>query len=544
MKLSEKYKKNIAAGIVGTIVISLLVFGVVVSIVGNIVFTNTFKNVYADTTYHIADTATGLVNGDNIDEYIAGREMDDYLKTKGYLDRYCKRIHVSLIYVIKPDTSDYATFISIFNAVDNTVDNSTYRPWEFGHRRETTNEEYRRKYKAIFEEESEQEIVYRLVGSETFHPHITMLVPVKRSSGEVTAILCVQRPVNEITATMRPYLFTVATAVMILSILLAYIISTIIRNRFVEPVKKVSREAMRFARENTVGEPLGSISPYTELSNLALSIDKMETDMDNYIKNLTAATAEKERINAELSLAGSIQENELPNDFPAFPDRTDFDIFASMTPAKGVGGDFYNFFLLDEDHLAILIGDVSGKGIPGALFMMMSNIILTERINMGGTPAEILRHVNNSICEHNEMDMFVTLWLGIVDLTNGRVIAANAGHEDAALYRSGGDFELFKTKHGLPAGALPGSRYKDFEFQFGRGDKLFIYTDGVPEAMDSDNHMFTIGKMIDTLNENKEKTPEEILKGIHTAVNEHAGEAPQFDDLTMLCFEYLPDKKE
>ncbi len=540
MNIVQRFKTNMAAGIVGTIVISLLTFGVVVSVIGNIVFTNTFKNVYDETTYHIADTATALVNGDNIDEYLAGREMDDYLRTKGFLDRYCKRIHVSLIYVIKPDTSDYNSFVSVFNAVDNTVDDSTYKPWEIGHRRETTNEEYRLKYKAMFEEESSHEIVYRFQGTETYHPHITMMVPVKKSSGEVTAILCVQRPINELNAILRPYLITVGAAVMILSVLLAYIISTIIRNQFVAPVRKVSDEAMRFARENTVGEALGSISPYNEISNLALSIDKMEADMDQYIQNLTAATAEKERIHAEISLAGSIQENAIPNEFPAFPDRTDFDIYASMTPAKGVGGDFYNFFLLDDDHLVILIGDVSGKGIPGALFMMMSNIILTERINIGGTPAEILYHVNNSICEQNEMDMFVTLWLGIIELPTGRVIAANAGHEDAAVYRSGGEFELYKTKHGIPAGAMSGARYRDFEIQLGRGDKLFIYTDGVPEAMDVDNHMFTLGKMIDTLNSEREKTPAEILDGIHKAVDEHAGEAPQFDDLTMLCFEYLP----
>ena len=540
MNIVQRFKTNMAAGIVGTIVISLLTFGVVVSVIGNIVFTNTFKNVYDETTYHIADTATALVNGDNIDEYLAGREMDDYLRTKGFLDRYCKRIHVSLIYVIKPDTSDYNSFVSVFNAVDNTVDDSTYKPWEIGHRRETTNEEYRLKYKAMFEEDSSHEIVYRFKGTETYHPHITMMVPVKKSSGEVTAILCVQRPINELNAILRPYLITVGAAVMILSVLLAYIISTIIRNQFVAPVRKVSDEAMRFARENTVGEALGSISPYNEISNLALSIDKMEADMDQYIQNLTAATAEKERIHAEISLAGSIQENAIPNEFPAFPDRTDFDIYASMTPAKGVGGDFYNFFLLDDDHLVILIGDVSGKGIPGALFMMMSNIILTERINIGGTPAEILYHVNNSICEQNEMDMFVTLWLGIIELPTGRVIAANAGHEDAAVYRSGGEFELYKTKHGIPAGAMSGARYRDFEIQLGRGDKLFIYTDGVPEAMDVDNHMFTLGKMIDTLNSEREKTPAEILDGIHKAVDEHAGEAPQFDDLTMLCFEYLP----
>ena len=208
-----------------------------------------------------------------------------------------------------------------------------------------------------------------------------------------------------------------------------------------------------------------------------------------------------------------------------------------MTPAKEVGGDFYNFFLIDDDHLAMVIGDVSGKGVPAALFMMVTNILISERTQMGGTPGEILTFVNNSICEHNKADMFVTLWLGILELSTGRITAANAGHDDAAVYRKNGSFELYKTKHGFVAGAMPGIEYKNFEFQLEKGDKLFLYTDGVPEATDKNNQMYTMGRMVDALNEYKEQSPREILNGIHRSVNEFVGDAPQFDDLTMLCVE-------
>ena len=299
----------------------------------------------------------------------------------------------------------------------------------------------------------------------------------------------------------------------------------------------MSDEATRFARESIKGQELGKISNFTEIRNLANSIDTMETDMVNYMENLTAVTAERERIGAELSFASQIQENSLPNEFPAFPDRNEFDIYASMKPAKEVGGDFYNFFLIDDDHLAMVIGDVSGKGVPGALFMMVTNIVLTDRTQMGGTPSEILNFVNSNICEHNRSEMFITLWLGILKISTGKLTFANAGHDDAAVCRRDGNFELFRTKHGLVVGAMPDLCYRDFEIRLQKGDKLFLYTDGIPEAMDRDNQMYTTARMLDALNENKEKPPKEILEGIHRSVAQFVGDAPQFDDVTMLCIE-------
>ena len=256
-----------------------------------------------------------------------------------------------------------------------------------------------------------------------------------------------------------------------------------------------------------------------------------------YMQNLTAITAEKERIGTELSLARTIQSDSIPDTFPAFPDRTDFDIYATMTPAKEVGGDFYNFFLVDDDHLAIVIGDVSGKGVPGSLSMMVTNILISERTQVGGTPAEILSFVNKRLCEHNKAEMFVTLWLGIIELSTGKVLAASAGHDDAIIYREGGKFCQLKTKHGLAAGAFLDSRYTGFRFNLGKGDKLFLFTDGATEATDVNGNMFRMERLLNALNEKRERSPREILSGVHESVNKFVGDAPQFDDLTMLCLE-------
>ncbi|MBO5998785.1 MAG: hypothetical protein J6P87_03770, partial [Lachnospiraceae bacterium] len=324
--------------IIGGIIILLMVNYAVVSALTLVSFTNVFSREYSTTSYHMADTASTLVNGNHLDEYLEGKETEEYQQTKRYMDSYCHRIGVSLIYVIMVDRSDYGRFVSVFNAVDNSVDNSNYTPWETGYRRDTTNDEYRQKYKAVYEGAVPYETVYRLKTTDGQKPHITTLVPVKNDAGDVTAILCLQRPISELTSARKAFMIRISACTFLAVAILIFAVQIYLNREFVEPVKKVSREAVRFATENTRGKPLGRISRLDEISRLAHSIDRMEEEMEKYIENLTAATIERERIGSELHFARSIQRSSIPNDFPAFPDRQEFDIYASMTPAKEVGG--------------------------------------------------------------------------------------------------------------------------------------------------------------------------------------------------------------
>ncbi|MBR3149075.1 MAG: SpoIIE family protein phosphatase [Eubacterium sp.] len=534
----KKFRSNLAFNIIGALVLLMLVFSWVVSIIGYVSFTNSFKREYSTSTFHMAQTAATLVNGDSIDRYLENGIDDEYKQTKRYLDTYCKKMNVSIIYVIKPDKKDYGSFVSVFNCVNNSVDNTEYTEWELGFERETTNEEYREKYIELYSQKKDFETVYRTTKLNGLHAHITTLVPIKNSSGEVVSLLCIQRPMRELHDGTLPYLLNVAISTIFFSVVAAIIAANFIKWSFIKPIRRVISEAHRFAEENTQGEKLGDgISTLEEITTLAKSIDTMEEKMMDYVENLKTATAERERIGAELNIASIIQENSLPNTFPAFPDRTDFDIFASMTPAKEVGGDYYNFFLIDETHLAVVIADVSGKGVPAALFMMVSNILISEATRITGNPAEVLTKVNDRICDHNKADMFVTVWLGIIDTETGIITAANAGHDDPAIYRRDGSFEIVKNKHGLVLGAMKGLVYKEFEIQLNEGDKLFIYTDGIPEATDANEKMFTIDGMIDALNEYKDASPQEIINGVKKSVDNFVGSAPQFDDMTMLCVE-------
>ncbi|MBO4359621.1 MAG: PP2C family protein-serine/threonine phosphatase [Eubacteriaceae bacterium] len=534
----NRRKRKMSVNVIGSVVMMVTVFAITVSVIGFFSFTEAFKKEYAESTYHMADTAASIVNGDNVEKYLAGEEEEEYLDAKEKLDGYCLKMHVSIVYVIAVDRTDYGSFVSIFNSINNAVDDTSYSEWELGYVRETTNDEYRQKYQALYEQQVPYETVYRTKTTDGLHPHITTLVPVKDSSGNVVALMCIQRPIRELTDARKPYLISMASSAILLGVMAIVYALAFLNTNVVNPVIKISGEATRFARENVLGRGIGSVGKYTELNDLADSIFKMESDMVSYIENLTKATAERERIDTQLALASAIQDNSIPTDFPAFPDRTDFDIYGSMTPARAVGGDFYNFFLIDDDHLAIYIGDVSDKGIPAALFMMVTNILISDRTYMGGDPAEIMRFVNNNLYAHNSSDMFVTVWLGIVELSTGKVIATNAGHDDAVIYSKSEDtFRLFRTKHGLIAGVMPDMEYRNFTFDLKPGDKIFLYTDGVPEATDSENNLYTIEKMVEDLNRLRHESPQGILDGIHSCVNEFVGEAPQFDDLTMLCIE-------
>ncbi len=251
-----------------------------------------------------------------------------------------------------------------------------------------------------------------------------------------------------------------------------------------------------------------------------------------------ALALEKERIAAELSLATRIQASALPKTFPPFPDRHEFDIYASMNPAKEVGGDLYDFFLIDDDHLALVIGDVAGKGMPAALFMMVALALLRHIVLEEKSPGKALTKLNADICARNPEEMFVTMWLGVLEISTGRLTCANAGHEYPGLKKPGARFELVKDRHGLVIGGMEGVRYREYELQLEPGSKIFVYTDGVPEATDKSETLFGTDRMVEALQTRENEPPEQILAAVKDAVWAFVDTAPQFDDLTMLCLEY------
>lgn len=274
-----------------------------------------------------------------------------------------------------------------------------------------------------------------------------------------------------------------------------------------------------------------------EIENLARSIQKMEVDINQYIKNLAAITAEKERIGAELNVATQIQASMLPSIFPKFSNRAEFCISASMAPAKEVGGDFYDFFMVDDRHLAIVMADVSGKGVPAALFMVIGKTLIKDHTVPDRDLGEVFMKVNNMLCESNSENLFITAFEGVLDLVTGELTYVNAGHEMPFIYR-GENFEVYKLRPGFVLAGMENMKYRTGVTTLKPGDKLFQYTDGVTEATNAEKELYGMDRLTQILNKNKEKTPEEILVAVRNDVDKFAGSALQFDDITMLCLEY------
>ncbi len=368
---------------------------------------------------------------------------------------------------------------------------------------------------------------------------VSAAYPIYTSDGEVAAYGCVDVSMNDIKGVSRAFSFMLIFITIIIGIILTVVYIFMIKRVVVSPINKLADAAKSYLM-NDSGTAFNDLEITTgdEIESLSDAMKRMESDIKEYIYHLTRVTAEKERIGAELNVATQIQGDMLPRIFPTFTDKKEYELFASMDPAKEVGGDFYDFFIIDDDHLGLVVADVSGKGVPAALFMVIAKTLIKNRALMGGSPSEVLSYANEQLCEGNDAELFVTVWFAIIDVKTGKGVAANAGHEHPALRRADGSFELVIYKHSVAVATMEGVRFREHEFEIHHGDTLFCYTDGVTEATDAGNNLFGNDRLIDALNKHKDESAENICKGVKQSIDEFVGEAPQFDDITMLCFKF------
>ena len=337
---------------------------------------------------------------------------------------------------------------------------------------------------------------------------------------------------------------TTIIVLLIFATVLALAGALVLSRRIVRPLGLITKRLQSLGGDDLQFVMEDEYRTDDEVEALAESFAKLSAKTLRYVDEVTRVTAEKERISTELNMATAIQASQLPRLFPAYPNRPEFDLFASMDPAKEVGGDFYDFYLVDDDHIALVMTDVSGKGVPAALFMMVSRILLKSHLQNGESPGEALVSVNEQLCEDNPEKYFVTVWVAVVQISTGKGIAANAGHEHPALRRAGDKFELVVYPHSPALGLIGGIPYVEHDFALGAGDSLFVYTDGVPEATNAGKEQFGSDRMLDALNEHVDANPEEVLTNVRKHVDAFVDKAAQFDDLTMLCFRYAGTQGE
>lgn len=330
--------------------------------------------------------------------------------------------------------------------------------------------------------------------------------------------------------------FILVAAAMLTAIVLAgYYIS----RRITGPILALQEGAMKIGSGDL--DCKLDIRTGDEVQDLALTVNKMTSDLKEYIRNLKETTAAKQRIESDLKVATEIQASMLPRKFPPFPERSDIDIFAAMEPAKEVGGDMYDFFFIDPDRLFICVGDVSGKGVPAAIFMATAKTLMKGLALQGLSPDEILLEANNYLAEENDACMFITVFCGVIDTRTGAVVCCNAGHNPTILRGASGKLEFLKLPKGLPLGTFPVDKgvYIAQTVKLSRGDSMFLYTDGVTEAMNPSGGLFGEEALLSVLaGMSAESSPRAMIDAVRLDVKRHAAGEQQSDDITMLAIRY------
>lgn len=485
---------------------------------------------YSQLAFNQATIAARYIDGDSIAGYYLKGEKDSYYEeVHQYLQSVKENMGLKYFYVVVPEEE---VMVYIWDAgiagedgVCELGDEESY----YGGGKELMHK--------AFAVDAEQTIL--ITNNEEYGYLASAYVAILDSKGDPVALSSVDISMDMINEQIQQFLtltLCITMGVLFVSIFAYYYY---IRKILIYPLGTLHQATLSLVENHMegLGEFALKINTGDEVEELADSFQYMVEKLNEHIQQLGRITAEKERIGAELDVAKHIQASMLPCIFPAFPERKEFDIYASMTPAKEVGGDFYDFFLVDDDHLALVIADVSGKGVPAALFMMIAKTLLKSAAQSGMPPKAVLEKVNNQLCENNDAEMFVTVWMGILEISTGEMKCANAGHEYPAIQRKDSEFEILKDTHGFVLAGMEGARYREYELRLEPGDRLFVYTDGVPEATDGSDILFGTERMIASLNRAAQGSCQELLEALHRDVDQFVGEAPQFDDLTMLCIE-------
>ena len=561
MKKTNRKRGRLSVKVIAVLLMVGLLIYVGAIIVGRRQYDQSIKGYYDTMAYDAAETAAGYLTAEEFEtyakaatDYSYGRISDEerdaiidtprYQEMLGYLYKLNASIEANDIFIVTIDMDVMKAYIDedfenrnwwpmYYIADSYSIPEQNYKLGEKG----AIIPKFRLAVQESYETGKKYDGFY--ISDDIFGYNMTAMYPVV-VDGKSIGFVGVEIPMRTLAQNKRAFVIRVSITTAII-VLISLILATLFTyRRVISPIKLISSEADDFVGNNTkISEKLKTVKTGDEIQTLSESLYQMEIGINEYIDNLKKVTAEKERIGAELNVATQIQADMLPRIFPPFPEKSEFDLYATMDPAKEVGGDFYDFFLIDEDHVGLVMADVSGKGVPAALFMVIAKTLIKNRALMGGSPSEVLAYANDQLCEGNEAELFVTVWFGILEISTGKGVAANAGHEHPAIRRKDGQFELVVYRHSPAVATMEGIPFKQHEFELHPGDSLFVYTDGVAEATNAHDELYGTDRMLEALNRNPDATAEELLKTVRDSIDEFVGEAPQFDDITMLGLNYF-----
>lgn len=486
---------------------------------------------YASLAFGQASVAADLIDGDRVEQYYRTGEKDAYYEEiHRYLQDVREKLGLKYFYVVVPeDEVMYYIWDAGVPGEDGVCDLGDTDAY-YGGGNELMH--------GAFAVDAEQTIL--ITNNEEYGYLASAYVAILNKAGTPVALASVDISMDMIDQQIRQFLgltLCVVLAVLLLSIFAYYYY---VRRILIRPLRTLHHAAIGLveSRMEDLSHFRVEVNTGDELEELAHSFQYMVSELNEYIQNLSRVTAEKERIGAELDVATHIQKSMLPCIFPPFPDRKEFDIFATMNPAKEVGGDFYDFFMVDDSHLAVVMADVSGKGVPAALFMVIGKTLIKDHTQPGVSLGEVFSKVNNMLCDSNSEGLFITAFEGVLDLKTGEFRYVNAGHELPFICKQSEGFEAYKIRAGFVLAGMEDLRYREGTLQLAPGDRIFLYTDGVPEATNGNNELYGMERLNHILNQNIQSTPEKVLEEVKADVDAFVGDAPQFDDITMLCLDY------
>ena len=518
-------KVAVAVMIAGFLLCSVIAF------VGYRSFNKQFRQQYDSNIRAIASAACECLNPDEFYEYISsGQKSAEWDGVNKILQDFVDKFDLNLLYVSSVKGPDYTEITYLYNPVRNGGKWTEF-PFLYSEHYEEPN--YNKSAKRVFEN---GETIVRHTFKTRSGSHITAMTPVRNSSGQIVAVLGVQKPIQEYVNAGRNYINIVILVEILFAALFFALFTFYFSHFLIKPLTLITRETDHFASYG--GQPSDSllqIKNHDEIGILAHSVHQMEYDVCKNMEELKSVTAEKERISTELSLAAKIQLEMLPEGYPAFPERSDFDISAVMSPAKEVAGDLYDYMLLDDDHLLLVVGDVSGKGVPAALFMGKCKTLIDSYSPYTTSTFGIMQATNNQLCKGNETGLFVTCWLGIFTFSTGELKYVNAGHPQPVLYHNG-EFSYLNEKPNLFLGSMADIAYTEHTVKLEKGDRIFVYTDGVTEATDSQGELFGDERLLQAMKETENLSAPDTLKKVRESIDNFVGLAEQFDDITMLNF--------
>ena len=540
----EKTKKKLQTSLLIAVEIFTIMLSVCLGIIGYKTYYNGMIQKYMDYEEAVLNLAANGIDWDAVEiSIVAGKQDAAHKALSERLDFVKSNSKIDWLYMVEPlndNDKDNMKYICTGNTAQDYANGMTNRLGDLSGTEFPA--DVARQYLAFYKNSKPGEYWYYPNKTEWGSVFTTSIV-IRNSIGNPLGVLSVDINMSDIDAMIRVYPLELLFAGCVFAAIFIIVLILWLNRRLIHPLKSLQNSAVDFVSKAS-GDDVESlnfedpnIKTQDEIQSLSKALVTMASDTKQYMQKLIHETAERERISADLNVAAQIQSDMLPH---VFPQRDDIDLYASMNPAKEVGGDFYDFFFIDDDHLALVIADVSGKGVPASLFMVIAKTIIKNRALSGNipSPAQILHDANNQLCEGNEAGLFVTAWLGILDLNTGIVTAANAGHEFPAVRQPGKNFELVQDKHGLVLAGFEGSIYTDYEIKLEKGATLFVYTDGVPEATNGANELFEFERTVQALNINPDASPKELLGVVRGEVDKFVGDAPQFDDLTMLAIKY------